>query len=678
MTEQSSQLDHNNKEGILLVAGYWENESIDELSQALACKVSLLEPDPTQYALKTRKKMDANWTIHNWTLGNNNGLTKFYLFKPARLSSTMKPKGLARIYRNHVAKEVDNILVKTLSESCVYLGVIKEKNNGLLVGMNASLQFFSADEETQRALQNFEMIRIKVANNELYAADYKIGDVVNLLQTLSFDLVKKSTPDILYTEYVFKRNLQAVLIEEQKQILAERENENVILKSELEKWQEKCLNQEHILEQNKETAKKLNENFQTIEQLTVHQKSLESSMKQQKADYQSEIEKLIAESNKTRQNLDTEIEKNESASHLIEQLREDSNQVQLESKVLKERIKEANKSIEELQVSISKVNEDKISVQNELINVTEELNETKQRAVESQAKYEELSQTIIRLNEEKSKDEDEIVRLTNEVSTLKLNLKNKESQCSNAVNELAELQVSQKSILEDNVRAQNDVKRLNADLEVKDQRLKEINFKQQELASTIDQLNSDKAKDKDEIGRLTTEVSSLKSKLEQSNIQHSNTVKEMERENTAKLKSVRENLEKQIQSHKEQKTRAENSIHKNNELNQKLEKTENELNSLQKEFNSYRSQLESLEIDKKESQKREEQQSRSIELTTKLLSKMQSENEYLSKQYAEKISSENELRQLIGELHEKLEMAANFYQQLEKEHPELVLEHRGL
>jgi hypothetical protein len=57
---------------------------------------------------------------------------------------------------------------------------------------------------------------------------------------------------------------------------------------------------------------------------------------------------------------------------------------------------------------------------------------------------------------------------------------------------------------------------------------------------------------------------------------------------------------------------------------------------------------------------------------------MQTENEYLRKEYATKISSENELRQLISELHQKLQMAANFYQQLEKEHPEIVLEHRDL
>tara|TARA_B110000908_G_C10191074_1_gene420496 strand:- start:581 stop:826 length:246 start_codon:yes stop_codon:yes gene_type:complete len=42
------------------------------------------------------------------------------------------------------------------------------------------------------------------------------------------------------------------------------------------------------------------------------------------------------------------------------------------------------------------------------------------------------------------------------------------------------------------------------------------------------------------------------------------------------------------------------------------------------------------------------------------------------------LSKGKELRQLNGDLHQKLQMAANLYQHLEKEYHELVLEHRDV
>jgi len=52
--------------------------------------------------------------------------------------------------------------------------------------------------------------------------------------------------------------------------------------------------------------------------------------------------------------------------------------------------------------------------------------------------------------------------------------------------------------------------------------------------------------------------------------------------------------------------------------------------------------------------------------------KLQVDLDDLRGKFEEKVASENALKSLIGELHQKLQQAANFYRKLEKEHPELL------
>lgn len=66
-----------------------------------------------------------------------------------------------------------------------------------------------------------------------------------------------------------------------------------------------------------------------------------------------------------------------------------------------------------------------------------------------------------------------------------------------------------------------------------------------------------------------------------------------------------------------------------------------------------------------------EQQS-SAQLSTKLLAKVEADTSELRERYAEKVKSEQELKDLIKELHAKLQAASHFYHKLEQEHPELL------
>ncbi|MCZ8531505.1 hypothetical protein [Alteromonas sp. PRIM-21] len=95
--------------------------------------------------------------------------------------------------------------------------------------------------------------------------------------------------------------------------------------------------------------------------------------------------------------------------------------------------------------------------------------------------------------------------------------------------------------------------------------------------------------------------------------------------------------------------------------------------------NSMSSRLEKLDDEKakllrqkQEFIKQVAQQTASISMFSKQNLKLQVDLDDLRDKFDEKVASENALKSLIGELHQKLQQAANFYQKLEKEHPELL------
>ncbi len=75
---------------------------------------------------------------------------------------------------------------------------------------------------------------------------------------------------------------------------------------------------------------------------------------------------------------------------------------------------------------------------------------------------------------------------------------------------------------------------------------------------------------------------------------------------------------------------------------------------------------EQLTVDLKES-------SRSVALGQKMLAKSQVDLDHLRDSYAEKVASERELVELVNELREKLTLASQYYLDLQKEHPEILL-----
>lgn len=108
------------------------------------------------------------------------------------------------------------------------------------------------------------------------------------------------------------------------------------------------------------------------------------------------------------------------------------------------------------------------------------------------------------------------------------------------------------------------------------------------------------------------------------------------------------------------------------ELNAKHEAIQNERESLRNELESQKkSELQTKEALQQAQADLKEQQ-RSAQLSTKLLAKVEADASDLRERYAKKTKSEQELKDLIKELHAKLQAASHFYHKLEQEHPELL------
>jgi len=66
------------------------------------------------------------------------------------------------------------------------------------------------------------------------------------------------------------------------------------------------------------------------------------------------------------------------------------------------------------------------------------------------------------------------------------------------------------------------------------------------------------------------------------------------------------------------------------------------------------------------------EKNRTVSLSQKMLAKAQIDLDHLRESYAEKVTAEKELVELVKELREKLTLASKYYFKLQQEHPELL------
>ncbi|WP_133468406.1 hypothetical protein [Paraglaciecola marina] len=166
-----------------------------------------------------------------------------------------------------------------------------------------------------------------------------------------------------------------------------------------------------------------------------------------------------------------------------------------------------------------------------------------------------------------------------------------------------------------------------------------------ESAKQFETLQAEKQQTESDIDELNTKFSVLKSEMA----------------------SLKTELEERTQRYQESKKWTEGVNESNRELIKSIEALgiENKRLAIEKE-----SLISELNVVKK----RQSQTISTLELNTRLMTKLQSDTGHLREQFKEKVKSEEKLKALIAELHEKLQQAATFYHKLEQQYPDLLLE----
>ena len=166
--------------------------------------------------------------------------------------------------------------------------------------------------------------------------------------------------------------------------------------------------------------------------------------------------------------------------------------------------------------------------------------------------------------------------------------------------------------------------------------------------------------------KVTSELQQAKQQLQAAKQQAEEKQKQLQEEMQHINQKLLEERDQEHHWHNEHKKWSESLKKEKEELVKNNEELSNRLSESLSEKEKLAAEIENIK-------ERDRKLTSSLEVNSKLVLKMQIDSDDLRTKYAQKTQSEKELRQLIGELHSKLQQAANFYHQLENKHPEILL-----
>ena len=247
-----------------------------------------------------------------------------------------------------------------------------------------------------------------------------------------------------------------------------------------------------------------------------------------------------------------------------------------------------------------------------------------------------LKQTQIATNEDSqliTQLKEELITTQNELNTKAESLTaNKEVQV-NQEEKISHLETEKQNLQSLNASLSNDVELKQNELV----QISKVNAELQQQATKQEKINDTLSQKLAQESKMLVEYKQEK----QASLQQVDELTQLNGELGSQLDKIGEDLAQQTHWHQENKKWAEGL------QTQLYEKTAN-LDELQKQFNA------------------------SSALSSKMMLKAQLDLDSLRRDYQNKVESENQLLALIKQLREKLEMAANYYFNLQKDYPELV------
>lgn len=580
------------------------------------------------------------------TTKTQNSVQSFNVSNVNEFSSLLLPTGLNDLFPGlKIIKSVD---VDTTDLAEVFGRFSSEYEYELIVDLPdlAGQVIQQLSEDLQ--LQSFSQISVSCGISSLYEGASNYEQISDILKSEYFEqtLLDDSDPDIPFVKFSFDAKAKKLFELEAKTaelsvsladanqkvecLVNEREEFKSLAEATNDEVEKLRLGQESALKNADELAKQL---FQSDSDLKEASETV-NSLQKQVADLKSVLLEKDAQNDQLQTDLSSQKAELEGQATTIEAFRESH--------------QELSKAIETKTQLISAA-ESKLNTLNELFE--------KQNAESAESRS----------------------RFETQINGLRDTLDKAESELEITKSEKSELAQHLKA-LQEQLTDYNDLKELVANKELQIQEFEIDKNKalenQKQLEETVTQLQAEK----DTIEQTwSRKVTTLQQELEQSK-KYYDCQQQAAMEAQSGLEATLSKLKAEKEATEQKLSQDIEALNEKNITDEKQLKTiendklkaDDDLKTLKEKYKALEQYNEALKRKVEESNKASLQQSHALDLTSKLNMKMHVDLDRLRAKYSQKVESEAALRDLIAELHEKLQQAANFYRKLESSNPELL------
>jgi FkbM family methyltransferase len=620
----------------------------DYVTQSFA-EILLLEPIPKvfkQLESKLEKlnkiNVHCNITASNVALSSCADATKekiFYITLPIRYSSLHKADKLKTIFQNLKTEQEITVSTINFSDLINQASLDKDKKNALVLQINGAEFEVLAQAKTDE-LMLFSSIVIQHSNNNYFEDAKTSTDLIALMKSKGFQLAIEADNDVVFSSLVFRKDESTLKLK----ALTEQSKTQVTRIAELEN-QLKASNEAKVSELTEARAK-ANASAEHSKTQSARIGELESQLKASNEAKANETNKAntSAEQNKTKTARVGELETQLKASN--EAKASETNK----ANVSVEQSKTQVARIGELETQLKASNEAKASETNKA-NVSVEQSKTQvarigelenQLKASNEAKVSELTEARAKANTSIEQSKKQLARIGELETQLKASNEAKASETNkaNASVEQSKTQAACIGELENQLKASNEAK---------------VGELTEARAEATAKANTSAKHSKTQTAR----IAELEDQLKASNEAKANSdAKANDKQKLAEQLIAQKG--ELIESHK-------------NELKQSS-KQELLLTEQKAEHKKYKELAESLNSQLKKLELVYAEKLRSTDLSQKMLAKSMVDLDGLREQYSKKLTSENNLMELVKDLREKLLIASQYYFQLQQEHPELLLD----
>jgi FkbM family methyltransferase len=265
-------LTENNAIGNVVTAGFWESDVIATLLAGEPQKLIMFEPDKALYASASANYADeSSLEVRNATLSDKTGEANYFVFKPNRFNSLLKPKHLLKIYRKNSNDNVSSSKVVTVKSVCEQEKILPSAGNILLLGMNCPSTILSDAAQTDH-LSYFDVIIVRQPKQGLYESEPQQEALNTVLQENKFNVVQELSHDPMYTQFVYVRDHQGEKINALQGKVTTAESRNAEVAKQLAEAESRS-------SQFESSATELNTNYSKLktqcEELTANAETLE-------------------------------------------------------------------------------------------------------------------------------------------------------------------------------------------------------------------------------------------------------------------------------------------------------------------------------------------------------------------------------------------------------------------